>query len=321
MKKNIGPISALAAVILEVLFFKVLAVYTTKYILAAISLLFTIVLVAVVIRLIHKRKNKDFLLSFLTAVHNHAPNIFGVFLIVFVLVQIDLIGASFHEYLVKGDGGWETLILVDLMFLPFVLHAHFPVEKLKDKVPEHERKVLVTALSLNDKSMAGFKEKNYSIAAVPHNWRPVFEMLKKYERIELIVFLLSNEVSKQIHAINAEIRQDVLKKILAEEFPQREKLRFEQLYITNIDDFDDMYKRVKPAIEGSIAGYKSEEIIFGITSGPSTITATLVFLSMPGKRGFVYLKQNDPKDLAEFNIHAYDVKELWDEIFETHVNE
>jgi hypothetical protein len=318
--KYVSHISALIALFAEIYLLVLMPQAWDKHsiVFYSVMILAVILTTLTIIIIFSKEKRADFLLSFISAVHTHAGNIWGVLMIVFVLTQLHLIGTSFHEYLKSGHEGLEALIFLELMFLPFVFQAFFPVKNEKNEVPARDRKVLITGLSKNNKDDL-IIALNENFNNKPYNWMPVVDMLAKYTEVNKILLLLSPEVKAELDTANSESGKDIFIELLGKKFSGR-IIKPEIISVENVDDFDNMYKEVKPVINAKLNKYKSKEIMFGISPATSTVTATLVFLSMPGERGFVYKHQND-SGLQEFNVNAYDIKELWDEIFEVRVKQ
>lgn len=270
------------------------------------------------------------------AFHNHVGSLPGVFMIVYLLVQIDLTGAAFHEYLTTDHVLWtEPIAYLGFLFVPFLLQA-FAIDEKEKRIKEDKRRVLVTALSINSpKELQRFKNCDFDrekiIESIQNerkddhkkqaiwNWTSFDKAFRKYPRLNTIVFLIDNNVKEQLAAYNQlNNYEDILQTYLDVTGSKLKRaLVKKEIYLDNINDFDIMYDEVKPVIEGTLAKYEDKEIVFNISPGPATVTATLVFLSVKGKRGFCYLEQKEHgAQLKEFYVSAYDLKELWSDIIE-----
>jgi len=185
---------------------------------------------------------------------------------------------------------------------------------------------LVTALSkLFYDDLQKYKENDFDrdkiIAATKSrfwNWTSFNDVIIEYANIDAVIFILDNEQKKQIAQYKANNDGNCILELYLKEIERkynRSKISKIEIYVDDVNDFNIMYKDVKTVLEGKLSKYEDEQIIFNISSGTSTVTATLVFLSVKGKRGFCYLDQStDRGTLREFNMNAYNLKELWNEI-------
>lgn len=275
------------------------------------------------------KKGGYILQSFLVVFHNHAGTVPGIFMIIYLLVQTDLAGSSFHEYLSGKTVLWnEPLIFLAFLFFPFLLQS-FAVDEKNKKVDKEKRRVLVTALSSNKgKLLSDFKENNFDrdkiIKATGRpfwNWTSFEYAFYKYPKIDRVIFLIDETAKAELKAYrdNEQTKGEDILQTYLDQLSEKLKRSLDkrEIYLDDINNFDAMYDEVKPVIEGELAKYNDEQIMFNISAGTATVTATLVFLSVKGKRGFCYLEQKDEgAKLKEFNVSAYDLKELWNEIIE-----
>jgi hypothetical protein len=221
----------------------------------------------------------------------------------------------------------KPLLCVGFLLLPFLIQTLTINEALAGVVKSEQRRVLVTALSFNASAeLKMFGEKNFDELQITEelktrkkgiqwNWLPVIRMINFHENLEEVILIQSNEVKRELEGAKGKPDEDdMFERMLRLRFGN--KIKYTPVLLTQIDNFNELYLTAKGALEVKLKKYNSEQIIFGISSGPATITAAFIFLSMPGQRGVIYQRQNAPYTLDPFTVDINTTQDLWSEVFE-----
>lgn len=285
-----------------------------------------IMFLIIFIGLVISGKGSNVLISFLVPLHNHTGNIAGIFMILFILIQVHLIGTELHEFICCHGSLWHVCLYLMVLLFPFIIQSFF-YNNSKLPVPKEDRRVLVLAASeykyqdlidINEKFLLtkdgiGFmKEKN--------KYKALIKTIQEYLGINHVIILVDEKSASPLKEFKEKNSKDFVLEILGLFFPNRfNSNSIEYMPVDNINDFTQMYKVLKPDLEYRIRNYEDREVLFNISSGTSTVSAVLSLFSVIGQRGFCYLEQVDMTQdanarILEFEINAFDLKELWHEI-------
>jgi len=215
------------------------------------------------------------------------------------------------------------------MLFPFIINPFIRPDPISKEVSRDTRKVLITALSENDIiKLKIFRDKKYELDDIVDtlktgglgaywNWEPIIDIVKFYPNLNEIILIQSRKVVTQLNGekLLANSQIDAFEDML--NFNQI-NVKYTPIEVNDMDLFDDTYNTLKFQLNKLFKNrrYSNEEIIFGISSGTSVLTACLLFLALPGKRGTVYKPQKPNSTPEEFEVDILTIEELWGEIFE-----
>ncbi|MEI2694065.1 MAG: hypothetical protein V9E90_03260 [Saprospiraceae bacterium] len=325
IQKYVSTIVAMLFLALEVVLIKF---YYDSVCIHCIVICLTILIFILFLALIFTKKDSNLLISFLVPLHNHSGNIAGIFMILFILVQVHLIGTELHEFICCHGNVWTIAIYIITLLFPFLIQSFFYSDG-KGVISKHDRKVLILAVSnnsldsLNNISNEYFKGKEYIdfIRMQSFSYKTLLKTLELYTCVDHIIFLVDKKAGAALEDYKKQAsKKDFIEELLEVCFPGRFKtMSFEYIYFNDINNFTEMYKEVKPVIENRISDYKDRQVLFNISSGTALASAALALFSVIGERGFCYLEQlerskDEQARILEFEINAFDLKELWNEI-------
>jgi len=269
----------------------------------------------------HLKKNNTLriLKSFFSAHHGESTSFFGLLNIVFVFVQLHLIGTEVHHALVPQPGehnfqiaAWQQWLQIgaylSVLFIPFFIHASF-IEH-KKKVNDTDRKLLVTSLSYNNSAkLQDFIKNNFDPVLInPFNWNPVFKTIKLYENINRVIFIIDDNAYYQFVSTSAKNADKTLQMFLNS---IRDGITFEILRINNFNDLDAVFSEKKIILENLLEKRPSKEILFNISSGTSVVTTALTLFAVKGNRGISYMEQNADDKIREFDVSVFDLEDVF----------
>jgi hypothetical protein len=322
MKKYRSVFVIIFAFIFEIIYFK----YINTLIGSINSCWLMIILIFLLLIVIIHRKNTDFIKrSVILVVKGGASSFAGILLIIYFLMNIGWLSDQLFSFSEGKSDFLLVLKIISFLILPFFINALLIKDRSNFQIENIKRTVFVTALSLNNKDqLKMFIENNFEndkIQDIPNrrfwNWIPIINVIEKYKNLTVIVAICSKEVLKELELEKAESKRNTnaFEELLKMKYSNR-NIEYKVVEITNMNDFNELYNDLKFKIEKSLKNYSDEEILFGISSGTATLTASVVFLSMKGLRGLVYQKQDATNALDEFTVDVLTIHELWDEIID-----
>jgi hypothetical protein len=277
--------------------------------------------------LIYKKKNKSLnvVRSFMNAHHQQARSFMGLYVIVFVFIQLHIIGTLGHEVFASSEHHkplcLDLLTLIEyigILFLPFLLHGLFLEEERT--VYDSERKVLVCGISYSSANdLALFARDSFDYQKIfrnqmfkgnNYNLYSIIETLNKCSNINEVIILLDKNMQTQIKKASKLLQWgDSVESYFREMFKlapnSKRNIKVEVIdEDTNFNDLSNVYRRIKPILEKKLRAYQSHEIAFNITPGTALVTAATSLFSLKGNRGLYYLTQI-PKDKLDEDINQY----------------
>lgn len=327
--------NAIALVLLflfEGVFFKYLVdCFSSAYsVIIPLALLFILILFYVNKK--KKYKDDDIIKhSIILVVKGGSSSITGAIMIVYFLVHIGWLGDILIDYYNDKETFFSFLGIFFFAVMPFIINALFYVENKPKSIVKDSREYLITALSHNHiDNLQCFIENDFDRKKIESkikfwNWVPILNVLDEYNNIKNIIVIYSKEVNE---GLNLHVKQYSCTKNAFEQMVERKygarNIVVTPFVVSDINDFNFLYHDLKIRVERIFEKLADEKMLFAISSGPATITASLVLLSMKGERGMVYQKQIDKsiqkqppeKELDEFTVNVFTIQELWNEIIE-----
>lgn len=265
--------------------------------------------------------------SVLFVLKGGAASIPGILLLIYFGIHLNLMTNQLSDFFEHNKSPTLIRFFTSASFLlnAFLIDTLQLPKLKKEGVEKERRKVLVTALSPNDpENLKKIVEKIVDQESaeqpikkeleIPWNWGPIINILDVYKKVDEVVIIKSNRVREELKQAGRTAEgRDAFEEMLHQKYPGKTS---EPVDVDDADVFDSYFPKLKTDLNQKLKTYKDEEIIFNISSGTSNITSALTFLSMPGKRGVAYQKQDSSKKLDEFTVGVLTIEELWDEIFE-----
>jgi len=270
-----------------------------------------------------------FVRSFSLSLKGGISNISSIILFVYFLIHISWVTDNLQESFKEDLPISYILLSFAFMLFPFIINPFIRPDPISKEVSRDTRKVLITALSENDIiKLKIFRDKKYELDDIVDtlktgglgaywNWEPIIDIVKFYPNLNEIILIQSRKVVTQLNGekLLANSQIDAFEDML--NFNQI-NVKYTPIEVNDMDLFDDTYNTLKFQLNKLFKNrrYSNEEIIFGISSGTSVLTACLLFLALPGKRGTVYKPQKPNSTPEEFEVDILTIEELWGEIFE-----
>lgn len=265
--------------------------------------------------------------SFFLAHQGESNNFFALFNIVFVFIQLHILGTEVHEAFIPHAGEQDThinllflcvqlLSYVALLFIPFFIHALFIEHKLK--IEPKDRKVLVTGLSYNaSKKIEPFIKDKFSLN-YPGNWNPIRKSLEKYFAVSKLILLVDNKArSGVLEAVNNLQMSHVDKPVetILQKFLDsiRQGIGLEIMYVSDFNYLNEIFTGKKKELEEKLSKDPSREIMFNLSSGTSATSAAITLFSIKGNRGLCYLTQESRENehIVEFDVSVFDLEDVF----------
>ncbi len=277
---------------------------------------------------------------FFNAHHGEASSIMGLLNIVFVFIQLHIIGTEVHGILVPhpgkavhGSALTEWLSVggyIALLFIPFLLIGYI-VEKKRD-IPQAEREVLVSVLSFNKADLIKrFIDTQFDPARLiaqredgswtSFNWYPIRKSLEMYGKINTVILLIDGRSEDEINLAGSSV-ETIMPEFLGS---IRTGIRLEYVRDVDVEELNKMNTKTKADIEKLLKPYPNAKIVFNVTSGTSVASSAMTLFSIRGNRGLCYLKQDDPDPkksvMKEFSVSVFDLQDVFEAFFEASENE
>jgi hypothetical protein len=295
-----------------------------SYIILGFGLLLAIVL--------KKRKGLGVVKSFLAAHEGQAAAFFGLFNIIYVFVQLHIIGTEAHHIIAPPQSNIEehhlllpllkVLSYTAFLFVPFFSQALSLRTYVGGTV--EDRKVLVIGMSHHKEWGSNFDHQfnlqkicNDFIAKNPNGerneisnfpWplRALHQHLVICKNINKVIFLADDRANDELIRINQKKNADAMQSFLDS---IREGIQYEKIYIKGVNDFRHVYQEVKDDLEEKLRFYKNYQICFNISPSTAIVSGALTLFSLRGDRGLYYLSQ-DNSTIEECKVNIYDLEDV-----------